>query len=389
MPKTFILEKFINNKSVNGYGLNRCFTFDRQTQHPSKIYANEILFRNELNKLRLDNLYTDVKLSCRGKDFGAHKFILASMCEFFHEIFVVRPVFERKSLNTVDLNELEPCVLEALLSFIYTGEMELGNFSVCHLNSLVKTSTTWKLGAVERTVLDHLMKTLNETNFNYALQIAIRLDDKDSEEKILTFLCDNIEAVWVPAEFADMNEPHLHQIFNNVSETLRCHDNLLRILLTWVNFNPEERRTNLNRLLSFVNFEKITITLATVLLQGKFFIGCGESRFLKEELRNKIVAFSEIKETVMPCEWQGIMNEELKKAINIVPSLDLSAGRDQFIIVVGRDESNRVVFVKYNFMLNEWGDLQDTGASLEDNPGITIYQDKIFLLVAKIFVAIN
>ncbi len=65
--------------------------------------------------------YSDVRLWCRGKQFHAHKVLLAARSRVFDRLFAKAAMtFQGRQCNSVDVKEVEPAVFEVLLRYIYT-----------------------------------------------------------------------------------------------------------------------------------------------------------------------------------------------------------------------------------------------------------------------------
>jgi hypothetical protein len=73
----------------------------------------------EVQKLRTRDFFSDVILHCGGRNFRAHKVILAASSTFFERIFTGVP---KDRSQVLVLAETMPEMLERLLNFIYDGE---------------------------------------------------------------------------------------------------------------------------------------------------------------------------------------------------------------------------------------------------------------------------
>ena len=68
-------------------------------------------------------MHSDVVLSLDGKDFRAHKLVLAARSPFLKCLFELN-VKEGKT-SVIDVHDMDESTLEDLLQFIYTGEAEV------------------------------------------------------------------------------------------------------------------------------------------------------------------------------------------------------------------------------------------------------------------------
>ncbi|XP_042887028.1 protein tramtrack, beta isoform-like isoform X2 [Penaeus japonicus] len=78
-------------------------------------------FCDILTKLREKESYTDVTLSCEGKFYPLHKLVLSTCSEYFERIFEKTPCKH----PVIVLNDIKCRELEALLSYMYAGEVSV------------------------------------------------------------------------------------------------------------------------------------------------------------------------------------------------------------------------------------------------------------------------
>ncbi|XP_018022060.1 zinc finger protein 768 isoform X7 [Hyalella azteca] len=90
-------------------------------------------FLEVLSILRDQEAFVDVTLACGGKIFPAHKFILSTCSDYFKQMFAVNP----DKHPIVYLKDVPATDLEALLDFMYRGEVDV---SRTNLASLMNTA---------------------------------------------------------------------------------------------------------------------------------------------------------------------------------------------------------------------------------------------------------
>jgi speckle-type POZ protein len=66
---------------------------------------------------------SDVHFNVRGRDFSAHKNILAARSKVFAAMF--KHPTKENSTNQIEIEDIEPEVFDQLLRFIYTGKVPL------------------------------------------------------------------------------------------------------------------------------------------------------------------------------------------------------------------------------------------------------------------------
>lgn len=95
--------------------------------HRKKIFEEQLyLFDNSFE-------CDCVLISADGKRFPAHQIVLSSSSEFFRKILSESP--PHIDLHTIHLPDADSCILEAIVKFIYTGQVYIG---VAHVTPLME-----------------------------------------------------------------------------------------------------------------------------------------------------------------------------------------------------------------------------------------------------------
>lgn len=88
--------------------------------HSSQIEVSSFDLSALMTAARKDDCFTDVTVVTRGKEFRAHKVVLATQSTFFKTCFEQR--WDRKD-DRVEMDDLDPDLLQVLISYLYTGEI--------------------------------------------------------------------------------------------------------------------------------------------------------------------------------------------------------------------------------------------------------------------------
>lgn len=119
-------------------------------------------FVEDMSKLINDTEFSDIKLSARGKEFFAHKSILAGRSP------VIREILRFNKEASVICVDVDACVLKKLLQFIYTG--------CCHrlhqglAKELIIVAKRYEMDDLENVCIEYLCRKLNVDN---AVEIAM------------------------------------------------------------------------------------------------------------------------------------------------------------------------------------------------------------------------
>ena len=91
-------------------------------EDPAKYY--EKLFER-LNALRRQKTFCDVTVAVKGKEFKAHKVVLAAASPFFLSLWESHMLESNEQLIEIKLEEATASVMEEVLQYIYTGNVSV------------------------------------------------------------------------------------------------------------------------------------------------------------------------------------------------------------------------------------------------------------------------
>lgn len=85
----------------------------------------QVRFINDIHEMYLKRQLSDVKLVVDGKEFFAHKVILAARSPIFADIFI-----ENSTKNEFEIDDVDGDVMEEVLRYIYSGKVLVNNFTL-------------------------------------------------------------------------------------------------------------------------------------------------------------------------------------------------------------------------------------------------------------------
>jgi len=140
--------------------------FLSENRDPLRAYAS---------KLTSDRELSDVELRCQERSFPCHKIVLASQSPVLEAMFLRD--FKEKRSNVITLSGVDPCILEALLSFMYTRHCP--DLSVEDLCQLLVAADMYQVSELKRDCAVLLMKRIHLENVIGTLQVAETIGEKD------------------------------------------------------------------------------------------------------------------------------------------------------------------------------------------------------------------
>ncbi|MCL4136028.1 UNVERIFIED_CONTAM: hypothetical protein GTU68_010883, partial [Idotea baltica] len=103
-------------------------------------------FAEVFSQLRIQDQLVDVTLLCDGGSYPAHRLVLAACSPYFHQLFTKLPTQH----PLVYLRDVRQAELEALLEFIYRGEVSVANSELTGLIKIAESLRIKGLGDVSQ-----------------------------------------------------------------------------------------------------------------------------------------------------------------------------------------------------------------------------------------------
>ena len=114
---------------------------------------------NDLEVALNDKDFSDVKIICGDKVFDCHRIFLSSRSSVFRAMF--QHGMTEAQTRKIEIKELEPEVVQAMLKYIYTGNM---NFSTMKPEEMLAAAQMYDLGLLKDYYEEKLCKSLDISN---------------------------------------------------------------------------------------------------------------------------------------------------------------------------------------------------------------------------------
>ena len=158
---------------------------------------------------RTSTSYTDVNFLVEGQSLPCHKVILASSCEYFHELFQGK----YKDCSEIPISNMTYESLNSIREFIYTGKIEVNI----------------------------------ETVFDI-LEIAIDIGYCDLQRVLSDYFATNFQNILASKLFLKMSAAAIKIIFAHKDLKESSESQICSHLLRWLEHAPEERYQSINQL---------------------------------------------------------------------------------------------------------------------------------------------
>ena len=259
-------------------------------EEPQSVEACYQLFLLEtLNSFRHDRLFTDFIIKVNGKDFPAHKNVLAASSSFFRELFSKNDASQD---ICHDFEKVDPRTMENILNLLYTGKCKLD-----HQNTALMRYVAEVMG-----VQDLLNQHVEHTDGNKASKLKTRFNSHNQEALLRTLLAFRVEGLYCDLTLTTCSG-RVVPVHKNILAAVSCYfkglfrSEMKEVYESNVDFGVIDEAI-VEELLNFVYSGEICITFdnARNLLQASDYL-------LIEHLKRRIIDFVKDSSTLANFWW--------------------------------------------------------------------------------------
>ncbi|XP_076244511.1 kelch-like protein 5 isoform X1 [Calliopsis andreniformis] len=190
---------------------------------------------------------TDVILIAGNKRFPAHRLVLSAGSEYFAAMFTSS--LKESAQSEVELKGVDGDALWALVCYCYTGCIELREDSV---ETLLATACLLQLNPVIKACCQFLRKQLHPSNCLGIRMFADTQGCADLLEYAHAYTTKHFMEVTKNQEFLLLSANEVAKLLESEDLNVPSEETIFHALMTWVEYDPENRRKDASRLLSLV-----------------------------------------------------------------------------------------------------------------------------------------
>ncbi|XP_015925184.2 speckle-type POZ protein B-like [Parasteatoda tepidariorum] len=201
--------KFILNQNtleLDDYNLELFFIF-KSTSTPEKNLAKifPIVKLQNLStsfQAMLEKEYmTDVVLKCDSFTLKAHKSILSIQSPVFEAMFT-SPILKNKQ-DTAVVEDVDPSVLQAMVSFMYSGQVKVGSESIIY--DLLHAAEKYRIDALKEGCIEYLQHILSPENAVKILEVS-NVFDQQLKSHCLDYIKNEFKSVKSTKDWKDLKQ---------------------------------------------------------------------------------------------------------------------------------------------------------------------------------------
>ena len=196
--------------------------------------------------------FADLTLSVQGRDFHAHRCILAACSPWFDSKLKIYKA-TREHITIDECKDYE--IFHAILTFCYSGNIVIDKNNVAEIMHL---ANFFQMSKLRSYCCAYLNRNLNMKTVHSVMDISMKYNITDLLKQSLIFVQKNFMNI-----YDNDRSQLLHYPINQLQLFLEEHgwqlpqEHLLKFLSQWVSFSLTEREDNYLQLLEYINWASI------------------------------------------------------------------------------------------------------------------------------------
>ncbi|XP_050772232.1 kelch-like protein 23 [Gopherus flavomarginatus] len=184
-----------------------------------------------------DGLFTDITLQCAsGVIFLCHKAVLAACSNYFKAMFTAD--MKEKSKNQIKLPEVSHTILESLVNYSYTSQIQITEKNV---QSLLQAADLLQFVSVKKACEQFLVRHVDTVNCIGMHSFAEYHLCSELEKESRRILLSRFEEVWRQEEFLDISYEKLLFILSRENLNVWKEEAAIEPVVKWIAYDVEKR----------------------------------------------------------------------------------------------------------------------------------------------------
>lgn len=201
----------------------------------------------KMDEFRRQGILCDTILQVDGQEFPAHKNILAASSAYFLGLFTSD--MKERHQNEVKLEGFKSLVMDDLLNYIYTGEVEITDENV---KELVFAGDYLLIDSLKDKGSMYLEGTLSPSNCLSVRAFSEKYECGELVYKSESFILDNFVAVSKSEEFLHLCFSEIEKLISLDDVIVETEEQVYEAVISWVKHDVDDRKTDFAQLLSKV-----------------------------------------------------------------------------------------------------------------------------------------
>ena len=194
-----------------------------------------------LDALRRDERFCDITVAVKGKEFKAHKVVLAAASPFFLAVLESDMRESNEQLISIELEEATSFVMEEVLKYIYTGNVSVTK-EISH--NLIATADYLLLSGLKTVAGNFMKENLTTENCVSNYYFADKYQCFELREGAHEVIISNFSAVMETGDFLNLDIKQVIEWVSSDDVIVGAEEEIFKGIIRWVSHNKTERESH-------------------------------------------------------------------------------------------------------------------------------------------------
>ncbi|XP_063780422.1 kelch-like protein 40 [Pseudophryne corroboree] len=209
-------------------------TLPVQQAEELRLYQQTLL-QDGLKDMLDHNKFVDCVLRIKEKEFPCHRLVLAACSPYFRSMFLSD--LEESKKKEIDLDDVDPDVLEKILHYIYTSEIDITEKNV---QDIFAVANMFQIPSIFTVCVSFLQKKLCLSNCLAIFRLGLMLDCPRLAVSARDFLCDRFNLITRDEEFNQLSPDELIAIISSDSLNIEKEEEVFQVVMKWAAKDKEK-----------------------------------------------------------------------------------------------------------------------------------------------------
>nr|CAH8824809.1 unnamed protein product [Trichobilharzia regenti] len=219
---------------------------------------NSVIAFKKMNSFRKKGQLCDVVIKAEGREFLAHRVVLAASSDYFDAMFS-SGMAESAQLE-IELKSISPEIMDALLDYVYTGQVRV---SMDNVQDLLPAASLVQMEGIKVACSNFLLTEVDSTNVLGIRRFAELHNCIELEKFTRNYAAYNFESVVDSEEFVCLTHEELLDLVSREDLQIDSEESVYNAVMRWVYYQPNERVANLFPLLRNIRLAVISVRFLT------------------------------------------------------------------------------------------------------------------------------
>lgn len=196
------------------------------------------LLQDGLKELLNENKFVDCTLKVGDRSLPCHRLIIAACSPYFRQIFFTEDGKEVENTNEVVLDDVNPSILDMIIQYLYSAEIDLNDDNV---QEIISVANRFQIPSVFTVCVNYLQNKLSMSNCMAIFRMGLVLGCPRLAVAARNYIADRFELLYKDEEFLKLAAHELFAIIGGDTLNVEKEELVFEAVMAWVRHDKEKR----------------------------------------------------------------------------------------------------------------------------------------------------